>query len=166
MDETNEPVQRADVGMAWGIKRSFVSYVTSLGDSSITLGDGAALTRSQEFYFPLDPEHDVVDELRFGGSVAATAHFGALTVEIISPVLRLGADRQRAELWSGQSMSDPYHLADVELGEPVRDGDVLMWLRVPTTLSASATILFGSSYAPGEEMDPVTVRIEADRWEG
>jgi hypothetical protein len=150
--------ERADLGMAWAVRSSFVAYVSGSG-GTIELADGAAMTDAGEFYFP--PKAGSVSDrdsvLGFRGSVRFRAHFGMLDVLIADPTVRLEPDRTATlSVDTGNGMTN---VAVIARGETIREAGVTMWLNSPTSLTEMGAELFGGSYDPGESMATLTIRV-------
>lgn len=127
---------------------------------------------SGEFYFPLVgveyDEEGCVREARFGGEVEFTAHGGMLRVVIGDPLLTVHG---RAAVLSfvpsaGESTEEPIDVVDVVLEGAKADGPVQMWHEAATALTHAGAELFGWSYATGEPMAALTVRVPAGRPSG
>ncbi len=161
MKATMEPPPfpvRADLGFAWSVKDSFLSYVSGMRDGDIAWDAGASVTNDGEFYFPLRAAHRATDALMllFCGSVRFTAHHGLLSVSITNPriTIRDGA----ADLLLRVGNSDE-RIAILKLPPRIEDGDVTMWLRSGVALADFGSELFGGSYAAGEPFAPLTLRV-------
>lgn len=141
---------RADVGMAWGIKRSFVDYILRLDDARWEFSGGAAMTTGHELYFPLAAEQPGWPSLAFEGAVTIAAHFGALRIALDRPVLTIEP--------GGMLAAEGRHLVVLHPSTPVLDGGVVMW-RIDATLAAAAIPLFNGAYGEGEPFDTLTVRM-------
>jgi hypothetical protein len=153
--------ERADLGMAWAVRSSFITYVSGSG-GTIELADGAAMTDAGEFYFPPKAESlsDRDSILGFRGSVRFRAHFGMLDVLIADPIVRRGPDRTATlSVHTGKGMTS---VAVIAQGETIREAGVTMWLNSPTSLTATGAELFGGSYVPGESMASLTIRVPHD----
>jgi hypothetical protein len=155
------PVERADTGMAWAVKDSFIQYVQSMRDGRILLGDGAAVTSTEQFYFPLR-QVDRPDEqslvLHFGGEARFLAHHGLMSVSIRQPRIEVGADAAYLLIEQGD---ETVRLAELSLPAPLTEDGVTMWADVEVTLSDSGTAIFADSYIVGETLAPLTMRAPA-----
>lgn len=164
----NDVAARADVGLAWGVKQSFLAYLRSTGDATVAVSSGAAMTRDGEFYFPLEStnEFDAATRrgtIRFGGSVQIDAHFGALSLRLADLSLVIGEQTASLRVNDVASTASPrpFRIADVAVGDAIADGSVLMWRSLPAVLAGDSVMTFGGAYPAGEPMDPLTVRIPA-----
>lgn len=145
--------ERADVGMAWGIKRSFVDYVRRLDDARWDFSGGAAMTTGRELYFPLAAEQPGWPSVAFAGAVTIAAHFGALRIALDRPVVSIEP--------GGVLAAEGADLVALHPSPPVLDGDVVMW-RIDTALAPEAVPLFNGAYGDGEPFDVMTVRVPRD----
>ncbi len=77
------------LGLSWGIKRSFIDYINSLPDGSVSATDGATVAGSSLFCFsPESSDYDVArgtGVLRFRGDVRLAGHHGMLLVRLLDP---------------------------------------------------------------------------------
>src|SRR5512134_1772276 len=78
------PDELPPLGLSWGIKRSFVDYIASLPDGSVSATDGATVSGTSLFCFsPETSDYDVArgtGVLRFRGDVRLAGHHGMLLV--------------------------------------------------------------------------------------
>lgn len=152
----------ADVGLAWAVKHSFVSYVRSLPDGQIQVADGAATTSDGEFYFPLVNVTQTADGLlsvQFGGVVTFTGHHGLLTVELRRPRIDLGVV-DNSLFVAGRPAE--VCLGRLALPKPATRAGVTMWSRVPVSVAREGGAVFGGSYKAGEPLAPLTFRIPTE----
>jgi hypothetical protein len=154
------PSFRADTGMAWAVKDSFLRYVTASG-GSIAVLDPAGMTAGSQFYFPLlddsgfDPTRRT-GAIRFTGSVIFTAHVGMLRIALKDPVLDIS---ERAVLLADVDEGRELPIAEVRLPEPSDTGGIVMWRDARAFLLPESVALFGGTYRQGEELAPITVRV-------
>lgn len=145
---------RADIGLAWGIKDSFLDYLDRIGDAQIELRDGAATTSTGQFFFRFDSRDD--HTLRFRGTVALHAHFGALELRLSDPQIELGGSTVVLTI-TGPERRLP--LLDLTWPQGVEEHGVEMWRDAPAVLTPDACHLFGGAYSGGEPFAPVTARV-------
>ncbi|HTU29542.1 MAG TPA: HtaA domain-containing protein [Solirubrobacteraceae bacterium] len=142
------------LGLRWAIKRSFVAYISHAPGS-------------QEIVFPYNPGPNCGQpsgSLRFGGTVAFSAHAGALLVQVASPHVELNG--------SGGSLTiaDPFDrsgrarrlLANFDVGYE-RLGPFERWTGTAVRLAPEATALFNEVYPADAEFDPLTVVLPVQR---
>src|SRR5690606_23326833 len=77
---------RPRFGLQWGIKSSFLDYVTRMPDGRALAGAGVTVNERGELVFPFDEEATSSPEtFAFGGDVRFSGHFGLLFVQIALP---------------------------------------------------------------------------------
>ncbi|MDQ0212176.1 MULTISPECIES: HtaA domain-containing protein [Arthrobacter] len=151
-------VERADLGMAWAVKDSFVRYVQSMHDGRILLREGAAVTNTRQFYFPfrtLDESHGGNFVLQFGGEARFLAHHGLMSVSISHPKIEVGPDGAYLSIQQG---NETVRLANLDLPAVSVEDGVSMWANIQVALTGSGTAVFADSYSAGEILAPLTMR--------
>lgn len=155
----SEPtVERADLGMAWAVKESFVQYVQSMRDGRILLREGAAVTNTRQFYFPfrsLDHSDGHNFVLQFGGEARFLAHHGLMSVSICNPKIIVGPDGACLSIEQGNEI---VHLAHLDLPAVSVEDGINMWANVPVALTSAGAAVFADSYSAGETLAPLTMR--------
>lgn len=159
---TSEPTAvRADFGMAWAVKDSFVNYVRAMSDGRILMGYGAAVTSTREFYFPF-AGLDRIDErclmLRFSGEVRFVAHHGLMSVLLRNPRIEINDDTAFLTIEQGRTW---VRLAEFQLPTAHLEDGVAMWAGLDVALSATGVETFGDTYSAGETLAPLTIRVPA-----
>lgn len=151
--------QLADIGLAWGVKESFVKYIQGARDGQIIASAGAGMTDSNELYYPISRITRANSEIyiSFNGAVRFLAHFGMLSVTLATPRIILRADT--AELAVADEDEGWIHVLHLELPAPESDEQVHMWRDIGTSLVESGLELFGNVYNAGEQMAPATLRL-------
>lgn len=148
--------------LRWGLKRSFLDYLSGMADFDLSMGQGArALPQEQAFSFPVaeaggDAQGRV---LRFAGELGFTAHLGALRVIIAEPWLERGPGGvrltvARPEEWGPGPAR--LALADLRPAGVVRQGEWVV-ARFGAALAADGVAMFAGVYVPGESFEPVVV---------
>jgi hypothetical protein len=154
-------VVRADFGMAWAVKDSFVNYVRAMRDGRIMLGNGAAVTSTRQFYFPF-AGLDRMDErrlmLRFSGEVRFLAHHGLMSVLLCNPRIEIHGDAAFLSIEQGSTW---LRLAEFQMPPAQRQDGAAMWSDLELTLSSTGIETFGATYSAGETLAPLTVRVPA-----
>lgn len=158
-------VARADIGLAWSIRASFLNYLRRLQDATVSLSGGAATTTAGQFYFRFRSVEGFgaahpFGTIRFSGQLRIDAHFGALSLHIIDPFLRIAPEGASLHTAHGPAAGTS-HIADVTMTEATRHDDVMMWDGLEATLAEDAVMLFGGAYPTGARLSPLTVRIPA-----
>lgn len=158
--DTSPFTARADLGFAWSVKDSFLQYIRGMSDGDIQWTAGAAVTNVGEFFFPHADARTAAEGtvLSFRGVVTFTAHRGLLSVSIAHPriLLRDGS----ADLLN-QAGGYSEKIGSITLAPRIADGDVAMWMNCAVALDEAGAELFGGTYAAGEQLAPLTVRVPA-----
>ena len=165
--------------LRWGIKRSFISYLSRLPDGSVSAGAGASIVSGS--YFQFEPDGGAPADAgapadsapagvrRFRGQVRLSGHHGMMSLFVADPWLEFGAagavlsvaDPQQAP--GGGARLELLRL-DLPAGtgssgtglEPAAPGVAgTGWKELRAQLAPAAVELFNGQYAAGEEMDPV-----------
>ncbi|MDV8079569.1 HtaA domain-containing protein [Rhodococcus sp. IEGM 1370] len=151
------------VGLTWGIRRSFIRYISGLPDGAHATFDGAYLGDGSYFTFPgADRTADRHSELAFCGIVRIAGHGGMLDVLIADP----GIEHNSGD--PVLTIVDPAHW-------PKRNHRLVLARLTPMDDAASTTgssserrwsavltepgsAVFGGNYPSGTDLDPVIVR--------
>ncbi|MFH5823165.1 HtaA domain-containing protein [Georgenia sp. AZ-5] len=171
-DETTSTAAGSELprpGLTWGLKRSFIRYISSLPDGAHAETDGASLEPPSLFHFSLDRAE--LDRstgrgtLRFRGDVRLSGHHRMLSVMIADPWVELRDDSATltvvdANHWPDRSRRMP--LASLSLPEPTATPAGPMWGPVPARLTREGTTVFNDQYVTGEEMDPAFILLPRD----
>lgn len=163
----------AQPGLTWGLKRSFVAYVSRLRDGGCGAKGGGSVVDGSFFHFepaesqtgaedgppPYDPTTGL-GVLRFRGDVRIVGHAGLLYVLLYDPWVEFAADGTRLtvadiEHWPDTTQRIP--LAELTPSEPVVDGGLRVWRDVPATLTCEGREVFDEQYETGQPLDPVTI---------
>lgn len=154
------------LGLTWGVKRSFISYLTRLPDGAVSATDGATVVASSLFNFaPDSSDYDVstaTGAVRFSGDVRMAGHHGMMFVRLLDPWIEFREDQ--AEL-SVMTIDDDGGFQRIALGTlpPVAPESVpgaSIWQGVDVALTLAGSEVFNQQYSAGQEMDPVFIRIE------
>ncbi|WP_182049380.1 HtaA domain-containing protein [Changpingibacter yushuensis] len=150
----------------WGIKSTFISYVSRFG--TVTAGDGATGT----FSFPLasgqDIDLDDLTSLAFTGNVHLSAHDGVLDITLsnLSVVQEEGkwvlkATASSRSMGTGEMVEyGEIVIAELDGINVAVDDDVATITFASAVLSEAAVPVFGS-YAAGTEMDLPAITLTA-----
>lgn len=157
-------------GLTWGLKRSFVRYVSFLPDGGHSVADGASLVHGNFFHFEpaVGSSYDPVTgtgTLRFRGDVRLTGHHGMLFVMIADPWVELRDGVAVLSVVDHREWPDRSHrldLATLDVPAPAQAGDPWVWPETRAALSADSQWLFNDQYAPGEELDPLFMVVPAE----
>ncbi|UFS58946.1 HtaA domain-containing protein [Subtercola endophyticus] len=155
----------------WGVKSSFVSYITgsiakgSISTSGISSSDGFTWAGGAGTFNTEDSRGSV----SFDGSVHFTGHAGALDMTIANPRVQitsassavLVADVSSKAL-DGTTTSGAVTLAKIDLGSASASSVTstqARWVNASTTLTSSGAASFGGFYQAGVALDPVTLTL-------
>jgi Htaa len=149
--------------LRWGIKRSFISYLSRLPDGSVSADAGASIVSGSYFQFESDGGGSAADAgapaavRKFRGQVRLSGHHGMMSLFVADPWLEFTAggavlsveDPQQAPGSGGR-------LELLRLAVPGGSEDAgAEWTELPAQLAPAAVELFNGQYPAGEEMDPV-----------
>lgn len=146
------------LGLRWGVRRSFLSYVFGMPDGQASVGDGSRALPTEELCWEPDLRPQT-DGWAFRGDVRFEGHAGLMFVRIADPwVARHGT---RVEL----TVADPYGapdaprlvLATAELSEAEVTGDVQLWRGTDVRLTEDGSAVFNHAYPAGELFEPFTI---------
>jgi hypothetical protein len=171
--ESARPAERAEEemprpGLTWGLKRSFIRYISTLPDGTHTETAGATLEPPSLFRFlPTGSDLDPTTRLgtmRFRGEVRLGGHHGMLGVLIADPWVEMTAGGAVLSIVDARHWPDRARrvaLAALVPERPAETPDGLVWGPVAAHLTAEGADVFGGQYAAGEEMDPVVAYLPA-----
>jgi hypothetical protein len=152
------------LGLSWGIKRSFIDYINSLPDGSVSATEGATVVGSSLFCF--SPERSDYDEapgtgvLRFRGDVRLAGHHGMLLVRILDPWITFTGDSGALSISTGDGGGqDRAVVAFLSPTKPRHADGSLVWDHVGVVISQEGSDLFDGQYAAGQPMDPLFIRV-------
>ena len=156
--DTDEEVQAAG-SLYWGVKESFVGYISGAGKITVTEPAGRD---GNIFGFPLsstdawDAETET-GSLAYGGEVNFFAHGGALNITLTNPVIEVLNDNEA--LLKVEYEGALKTIATVDLSAAQRtandDGSVT-WTGATVIATEGTTDIFGSNYPAGTDLAPVT----------
>lgn len=160
---------RRDTGLVWGIKKSFMEYVSGWPGSTMDLAPGSGWLADGLVYFSPDPQRPT-PALWFRGGVRLRAHDGMLDVTVSDPRVDEQDNRYllTGETWNDGTW-DRIPLAElhwqgnteVEDAEPTNPGEgAIQTFTATALLHPDATGLFDNTYPAGEPLSPLTIRME------
>lgn len=158
--ETGAP-RFPQVGLTWGIKRSFIRYIAGLADGSHSERDGAYLSESSSFTFPVAPETGTISDgvLRFRGTVRIGGHGGMLGVLLSDPCIEMSGDTGILSVIDPAGYPGRYRrvpLAELVIERDVHEG--VQILRCAASLAEPGVEVFAGHYPQGVDLDPVVIR--------
>lgn len=162
------------LGLTWGIKRSFIDYIDSLPDGSVSATGGAAVLESGLFCFAPDDAGGASDTdgagysavrgsgtLRFRGDVRLAGHHGMLLVRLLDPWITFTGGTGVLSIGTGGGSQERSTLAFVRAAAPRELEGSLVWAHVDVVISPEGSELFDGQYAAGQPMDPLIIRVRS-----
>lgn len=151
-------------GLTWGLKRSFIRYISMLPDGGHTVSGSASLAHSSYFNFQLsagstyDPATGS-GTLKFAGDVCLTGHHNLLFVMIADPWIDFGDGEAVLSVtdtryWPDRGRRIPLAILDTERLSRSIHG---VCGEARTFLTGEGREVFNGQYADGEELDPVFI---------
>ncbi|MGW2841212.1 HtaA domain-containing protein [Streptomyces sp. NPDC001493] len=157
-----------DAAVDWGVRRTYREYVTgSVARGKWTLAggakDGGALFRFPGGKGTYDSERQTL-EASFAGSVRFTGADGLdLELAHLAVSVKSGTGTLRADATSSGAVTRNVPLVTFAAkGFAPKEGLAVL-TEVPATLTAAGAKVFGSLYAAGTAMDPVSLAVTVDR---
>lgn len=155
------------LGLTWGVKRSFVSYLSHLPDASVSAAGGADIVNGSFFNFaPAGGDYDPatgLGTLRFSGDVRLSGHGGMMRIQLRDPWVSVTEGGMEfgttLEGPGGLGGDQPCTLARLSGQSPQRTEGRLLWLDVATLLTADGSGIFNDQYPKGQEMDPLFIHL-------
>ncbi len=175
-----KPVTPPTSGVAgslqWGVKESFRSYITgNIAKGGIQTSGGATGAAGDRYTFPQSAKSafDTVARqgtVDYAGTVRFTGHDGVLDVRLTNP--RIVATGGQATLVADVDSKDIEGGSFVQAGVTIGTLDLsaakvstangtTTYAAVPAVLTAAGVPAFGSFYAAGDALDPVTFTVGA-----
>ncbi|GAA4743426.1 hypothetical protein GCM10023350_30160 [Nocardioides endophyticus] len=152
-------------GLHWGIKTSFLEYISRMPDGRASITDGATFLEGNVAAFEPLPDAVPADASpgertwAFRGDVRFAGHHGMLYVRIADP--RVTVREGRAVL----TVLDPEEpdtrprlpLVQFTLVQQDLDADLDAWLATDVALTPEGTGLFNDVYEAGEMFEPLAI---------
>jgi hypothetical protein len=151
-------------GLTWGIKKSFMRYLSAIEDIAIGLHGGAVMLDLGALNFEyksstVDPA-TMNGTFDFAGSGELSAHGGMLSVTLSNPRVTVTGDE--AILSIEKTAGDPNSrlaLCTMTGGSYESFGSDLLWSSDRVSLAPEGVSVFGGQYATGQQLDPIYLRI-------
>ncbi|MGW0860314.1 HtaA domain-containing protein [Streptomyces sp. NPDC002690] len=157
-----------DAAVDWGVRRTYREYVTGPvagGEWTLAGGakDGGALFRFPGGKGTYDPAKRVL-EAAFVGSVHFTGADGLdLELAHFTVSVKSGTGTLRADATNAGAVSANVPLVTFDAGGLTPKDGLAVLTEAPATLTAAGAKVFGSLYAAGTAMDPVSLAVAVDR---
>ncbi len=165
MNPASDPAdQLPPLGLSWGVKRSFIDYIASLPDGSVSATSGAAKADDSLFCFgPGSGDYDVArgtGVLRFRGDVRLAGHHGMLLVRLLDPWITFTGGSGVLSISTGDGGGqDRATIGFLSPARPRQSDGYLVWDHVDVVISPEGSELFDGQYAAGQPMDPLFIRV-------
>ncbi|MCG2621278.1 HtaA domain-containing protein [Arthrobacter sp. I2-34] len=162
---TAGPAALPPLGLTWGLKRSFISYLSRLPDRAVSATRGASVIESSLFNFSpdggtFDPQTGL-GTMRFRGDVRLSGHYGMMFVHIADPWIEFAADHATFSIAKTQGLGSEnprLPLAMLDVAAPTPAGGSYVWDGLPIALAPEGTSIFDDQYPAGQPMDPLFIR--------
>lgn len=165
--DSQEEIIRQDTGLVWGVKESFLAYVSRWPGSSVSLAPGSGQLLDGRFYFAPDPLTPP-GGFWFRGGFRLQAHGGLLDLSMADPRVEASGVHLHltGETWN-EGTWERLRFADLDWPADQRDkaaglvdtGDsAVRTITVAARLHPDATALFDETYSAGEELAPLIIR--------
>lgn len=150
------------LGLSWAIKRSFLDYIGSLPDGSVSATRGATISAASAFCFSFESsDYDAArgtGVIRFRGDVRLAGHHGMLLVRLLNPWITFTSGSGVLSISTGDG-PDRAAVGFLSPSTPSPVNGSLVWEHVGVVISPEGSELFDGQYAAGQPMDPLTIRI-------
>lgn len=139
--------------LEWGLKTSFVSYISSLADGRIEAANGV-WQAGNALAFPVSPAAGVPEnEIWFNGRVSFSGHGGMMKLDLFEP--RIVNHDENISLTIDEAGE---RVAIAELTETsVSNAFGLVKTRFSAVLTEAGSKLFNGQYPAGQQMEEVEV---------
>ena len=147
----------AATGLVWGVKTSWVSYITRMSDGVVSTSGGAKRLDTGEFHFPLASIDE--DGARFVGAVRFSGHFGMLDVNFGEFAVTCTEGIVDLSVADDDPDSIGGRRTVLVLEEPTDEAGIVSFAR--PLLTARGADLFFDNYRPGTRFDRVAIPARA-----
>ncbi|WP_347037854.1 HtaA domain-containing protein [Glutamicibacter halophytocola] len=139
--------------LEWGLKASFVGYISSLADGRIEASNGV-WQAGNSLVFPASPATDIPDnEVWFNGHVSFSGHGGMMKLDLIEP--RVENQDEAITLTIGTANG---RVAIAELTETaVSRAFGLVKTRFSAVLTEDGSKLFNGQYPAGQQLEDLEI---------
>ena len=147
--------------LVWGVKDTFVGYISSLSDGVIAPFGGAEEylpAGGNEWLFPFTRQEAEGSSLRveFGGELRIRGHHGMLLVILMTPWLTFSGDEAALSVVDVAAWPDMTQRQVIARGPVSRESDTTgnAGAKISLSLTDDAVELFNEVYAPGTALAP------------
>lgn len=139
--------------LEWGLKSSFVGYISSLPDGRIEASNGVWQV-GNSLAFPASPATDVPEnEVWFNGRVSFSGHGGMMKLDLVEPRVE-----NHEESITLTIVADGGRVAIAELTETsVSRAFGLTKTRFGAVLTEAGSAMFNGQYPAGQQLEEVQV---------
>ncbi|GAA2951434.1 HtaA domain-containing protein [Glutamicibacter bergerei] len=144
--------------LQWGLKASFVGYISSLPDGRIEASNGVWQV-GNNLAFPVSNQTEAPEgELHFKGNVSFEGHGGMMKLDLIEPHIEEHGDKILLSVADQSGTRAPL----AELTETtVSNAFGLVKTRFEARLTEQGSVLFNGQYKAGQEMEPVEIVLRS-----
>ncbi|MCU1483004.1 MAG: hypothetical protein JWQ19_3790 [Subtercola sp.] len=148
----------AAIGLRWGIKQSFLDYLSGLPDGQAALGDNVTAVGDNELLFdPAEATASLDGIVKFTGEVRFGGHRGLLFVRVAEPWLHIDGGCGRLTVLdptlTDETSRIPLVTFLVDPGEAISGSFAGTHVR----LTEEGVEIFNNVYSVGEPFEPFTV---------
>lgn len=162
--DDSEQSRGIEPGLYWGVRESFLSYIVANPDGQIYGENGVETDGQGTFRFPIIDFQPTATNwtLSCNGLLQFVAHMGMLNFAISRPRLALTTEGGLLSIDSGNG--ERRGVVCVESLPPtVMESEWLVFPPLKTFLTPEGAALFGDSYEPGTEFDPINLLLRFDK---
>lgn len=154
-------------GIIWGIKGTFLKYLSGMPDAKFFMGRGALEAPGGAYFWPLSSSSDYDEPsgtrvLKFGGDVRFSGHHRMLYVMFVEPWIVFDDDGAHLSIADPDAYPDlgaRLPLVDLDLDTWQHHSGARFWSGAPTRLRPEALGIFNNVYQSGELFDPIHIRV-------
>ncbi|MDR4531957.1 HtaA domain-containing protein [Glutamicibacter sp. PS] len=141
--------------LLWGVKSSFVGYISSLPDGRIEAHDGV-WQQGRALAFPQDYVTEVPEgEYWFRGKLSFAGHGGMMKLDIAKPRIVHGPAGLQLSIDTDDARVAIADLQQTDSGEAFG----MKRIGYTVTLTDAGSALFNGQYPAGSEMDPINITL-------
>ncbi|WP_313811018.1 HtaA domain-containing protein [Glutamicibacter sp.] len=143
--------------LEWGLKSSFVGYISSLPDGRIEAANGV-WQAGTALAFPVHPAAEVPEnEIWFNGRVSFSGHGGMMKLDLIEPRIENNDDKILLTISAGDDRVGIAELTETSVSNAMG----LVKTRFSAVLTEAGSKMFNGQYPAGQQMEQVTVVLRS-----